>query len=279
MTINPDDPLSISPFVIGEEVVFETNDSRQTVHLEAWGQNANYYPSRFNKGVPDTTFCVLGDVIWDDPKPYVIYGEIFITACKLTIPPGTRVHVHGGIARNDLFGTFNDGILYTLGNGKIEILGTAENPVVIQGDRLEEPFTNQPGQWTGIVLGTGSKGNIIEHAIIKNGIFGVYVDSTADLSIRNSQIFNTAGSGIIGYRGEIEATNTLVYNNGSNSVQIILGGNYQFDHCTLASYGVDAAALGMSNFTCYDDFLTCAEIGIFPTKSILQKFDHFWLST
>jgi hypothetical protein len=45
--------------------------------------------------------------------------------------------------------------------------------------------------------------------------------------------------------------NCLVYNNGFHSIQLVHGGDYKFDYCTIASYGVDAAALAMSNFICY----------------------------
>lgn len=262
VTVDPDEPVSVSPFVIEEQVFFETNGVQQMVNLEAWGQNANYFPSRFNKGVPVAITCGNGIFDWNDPKPYVIYGEIFIDSCTLNIPAGARIYVHGGIARNEVFGVFNDGIIYTLDEGRINIKGTAENPVVIQGDRLEEPFQEVSGQWTGIVIGDGSKGNVIEYAEIKNSIFGVYVDSAAELSIKNSQIYNTAGNGIIGYHSSIDGENVLCYNNESNSVQLVFGGNYQFDHCTFASYGVDASALGMSNFVCFDDILTCNELVI-----------------
>ena len=83
VTIDPDQPLSVSPFVIEDKVVFETGDQRREVRLEAWGQNANYFPGRFNKGVPVVLSCNNDKIVWDDPKPYVIYGEIFIDSCAL----------------------------------------------------------------------------------------------------------------------------------------------------------------------------------------------------
>ena len=253
VTVDPDQPLSASPFIINENVVFETNDNVQKVVLEAWGQNANYFPSRFNKGIPTVLTCNNQELIWDDPKPYVIYGEIFIDSCMLTVMEGTQIYVHGGIARNDVFGTFNDGILYTLQRGKLNFKGTLENPVVIQGDRLETPFQDDPGQWFGIIIGRNSKGSNFEHTIIKNSNIGVYVDSAGSATLKNSQIFNTAGSGILAYQSTINAENTLIYNNFGNSVQLIKGGNYKFSYCTFASYGVDASALAMSNFFCFDD--------------------------
>ena len=257
VTVNPDDPLSVSPFVIEDKLVFQTNDNVQEVYLEAWGQNANYFPSRFNKGVPVVLSCDDETIIWDDPKPYVIYGEVFIDSCLLIIPGGARIHVHGGIARNELFGIFNDGFIYTLENGSLHVLGTEEDPVIIQGDRLEENFIDDPGQWQGIILGKGSKNNRVEFATIRNSLFGIYVDSSAELSIKNAEFYNTNSSGIIGFHSKITAENSLVYNNASTSVLLIHGGDYDFTYCTFASYGVDASALSMSNFFCYDDVFSC----------------------
>lgn len=267
VTVDPDQPLSVSPFVIEEEVLVEVNGNTQRVVLEAWGQNANYFPSRFNKGVPVVLTCGNNEIVWDDPKPYVIYGAIFIDSCTLVLPPGARLHVHGGIARNDLFGVYNDGIIYTLSEGKIRVQGTAEAPVTIQGDRLEEDFQEATGQWNGIIIGRGSRGNIIEHATIKNARFGILADSSSEVSLRSTQIYNTASSGIVGFSSTITAENTLVYNNGSTSVQLILGGDYRFTYCTLASYGVNASALAMSNFFCYDDPLNCQVREIRPLKA------------
>lgn len=257
VTIDPDQPLSVSPFVIEDQVVFETNGNVQHVRLEAWGQNANYFPSRFYKGVPVVLSCDNGTIIWDDPKPYVIYGELFIDSCALQIMAGTRIYIHGGIAQNDVFGIFNDGIIYTLEGGKLHIKGTAENPVVIQGDRLEEDFTDVDGQWNGIFLGKGSTDNTIEFATIKNAIVGIYADSTSDLTISNAQIYNTSGSGLLAFHCKVVATNCLIYNAGVNAVQLIQGGNYSFDYCTIVNYGVNAAAISMSNYYCYDDPFFC----------------------
>lgn len=275
VTIDPDEPLSESPFVIEDKVSFQTGDKRQEVRLEAWGQNANYFPSRFNKGVPVVLSCNNDKIVWDDPKPYVIYGEIFIDSCALEVMAGARIHVHGGIARNEVFGVFNDGIIYTLANGSIRLLGTQENPIIVQGDRLEEPFQDDPGQWQGIILGRGSKGNVMEWTTVKNAIFSVYVDSLAELTAVNSQFYNTNSSGIIGFHSTIRLENCLVYNNLSTSVQLILGGDYTFDYCTVASYGVDASAISMSNFFCYDDFLNCRILEENPLRARFRNCIFF----
>jgi hypothetical protein len=260
VTIDPDQPLSVSPFVIEDRVVFETNGNTQSVNLEAWGQNANYIPSRFSRGTLTVLPCPGGELTWDDPKPYVLYGILAINDCLLTIPAGTHVYVHGGVAMTDIDGqtiSFNDGRLGTGPTGSIHILGTKEEPVIIQGDRLEEAFLDEPGQWVGLYFGQGSKNNIIRNATIRNSIFGVYADSTANVQLDDVAIYNTASSGLIGFRSTINATNCLIYNNGFTSLQLIQGGDYTFNYCTVASYGVDASALAMTNFFCYDDPLFC----------------------
>lgn len=257
VTINPNAPLSISPFIFNEELVLEVNGNKQIVTLEAWGQNANYFPSRFNQGVPVVLSCQNGQISWNDPKPYVIYGEIFIDSCTLNIPPGTRIYVHGGVVKNKAFGVFNDGILYTLPFGKLIMNGTFQKPIIIQGDRLEAEYQDVAGQWYGIILGRGSKGNQISYTTIKNSIVGLYVDSTASCTLNNSRIFNTSSNGLVGVRATINADNCLIYNNGGNAVQFINGGDYQLNYCTIASYGSNSSALGMTNYVCYDDPVTC----------------------
>lgn len=271
VTIDPNQPLSESPFVIEDKILFETNGNMQEVHVEAWGQNANYFPSRFNAGVQVLLSCQDGTIQWNDPKPYVIYGEVLIDDCLLEISAGTQIYVHGGVFQDTVRGIFNDGSLITLQNGSIHAKGTAENPIVIQGDRLEEPFQEVSGQWNGVVVGRGSRNNIFEYTTIKNARFGMIVDSLGQVDLINTQIFNTVSSGIIGFAGNINAENCLVYNNGSTSIRLTLGGNYDFNYCTVASYGVDAGALSLENFFCYDDPFECNVLEAFPLRATFRN--------
>ena len=168
VTVDPDQPLSISPFVIEDQLLFDVNGETQSVLLEAWGQNANYIPSRFGGGGQVALVC-NGEVVWDDPKPYVIFGIVVIDdGCTLRIPAGTKVYVHGGLQRtfvpdpenpNDSLRIFyNDGRIIVNSRGRLIVEGTQEEPVVIQGDLLEPEFSDITGQWFGIVMVGGSKG-------------------------------------------------------------------------------------------------------------------------
>lgn len=256
VTINPDDPVSVSPFFVYDEVIFETNGNTQSVTLEAAGQNANYFPSRWHNDSIAVFSCNGSEVIWDDPKPYVLYGIVGFVDCKLTIPAGARIHVHGGLARDEDGDIYNTGRLVISENASINVQGTVENPVIFEGDRTEDElgfdFKNADGQWTGLIFSRGSKDNVIENAVVKNARFGIFLDSAADLSIKNTQVINTSGPGLFAYHAQVNAENCLFYNNGTNSVQLVYGGDYNFDYCTLANYGGDASALVMTNGVCDD---------------------------
>ncbi|MCC6723137.1 MAG: right-handed parallel beta-helix repeat-containing protein [Saprospiraceae bacterium] len=257
VTINPDDPLSNSPYFVYDSIRFETNGNEQWVTLEAWGQNANYIPNRWSKDSITLYSCGGGEVIWDDPKPYVIYGIVAFDDCTLTLPAGARIHVHGGLSRaiDPTSGKsliYNTGRLFFLENGRLNVQGTPENPVIFEGDRLEDDFKEADGQWTGIILGAGSTGHYMENAVVKNSLFGVYVDSSAELSMKNVQVYNTSGVGLFAYHAAVTAENCLFYNNGTHAIQLANGGDYNFTYCTLANYGTDASALSMANGVCYD---------------------------
>lgn len=254
VTVDPDQPLSDSPFVLSESILFNTNGNEQTVLLEAWGQNANYIPNNTNAGAFALLTCDLQTVTWDDPKPYVIYGILIVDSCELVLPAGTEVFVHGGLVNSPTLGTFNDGQMLFLQDGSIRSEGTEEDPVIIQGDRLESEFEDVEGQWTGIRLLDGSTNNFFSHTTIKNSILGVFADSATTVTLENAQIFNTAGAGILASHASVTATNCLFYNNYSGGVQIGYGGQYRFDHCTIANYGIQASAVSMNNVLCLDQF-------------------------
>ncbi len=272
-TIDPDLPISASPFVIEENLVFQSGETQQKVVIEAWGQNAVYLTGQ-EGGRASLLTCDLGTFSFDDPRPYVIFGQLLVDSCTLNIPAGKQVYFHGGLARAEVDSqnvTFNDGWLFIQKDGRLQIEGTVEEPVVLQTDRLESVFQDDPGQWTGVIFAPESRGNTIRYAEIRNSIVGVYVDSAAELSLENVEIAYTAGSGLVGIHSEVEAVNSVFHSNGGSSIQLVHGGSYNFRYCTVATFGVDAAAISMANFTCFDDPLVCEEVGFFPLNVSIEN--------
>jgi len=266
VTVDPDQPVSISPFVIEEHLIIKSGTSEKRVLLEAWGQNANYFPNRETGGQLVGLGCNGGEIVWDDPKPYVIYGLLFIDSCHLVIPAGTQVFVHGGIARQDEI-IFTDGGLFFLEEGRLTTEGTADQPVVIQGDRLEGVFDDVSGQWSGIRFLSGSKGHQLNHTHIKNSTVGIRADSASAAQLSNLIISNTSNIGIIGVQADLEVDNTLIHSNGPQSVAMLYGGNYRYRHCTVANYGNQSAAVYMDNFTCVN-----AECNLINTHPLHVEF-------
>lgn len=252
-TIDPDQPLSVSPFVIEDYLTVEYNDQSEAILFEAWGQNANYITGRSAAGSinPRLLSCNMGQFVFDDPKPYIIHGQLVIDSCEVIIPAGTQVYIHGGLIFNE-GSVFNDGIIVCFKDGRLVCEGIADQPVVFQGDRLEENFQNSQGQWVGIRLFNESTGNVFNHTIIKNSIIGVRVDSMANLVANNSRFINTSSAGVIGFHADIDLNNCEFYNNGTNAVQIGFGGQYDLNHCTIYNSNNQDPGIVASNFTCQD---------------------------
>lgn len=263
VTIDPDQPASLSPFVISDAIEFQTNGVQQRIVLEAWGQNAIYIPNNVNsKGVARLT-CDNLEVVWNDSRPYVVFGVLLVDSCTLRIQEGVRVHFHGGVVQN-AGGVYTDGFIYTQSDGVLRVEGSPASPVVFRTDRLEEGFNQLPGQWGGIRLGPNSKGHSFRHARIFNSVVGILVDSSATLDIAYSEIGYTSGSGLVSYAGDIRADNVLIHDNGRQGVQLLLGGDHRFRYCTLANFNNTAEALQASNIYCLDPL--CSESYRLPLR-------------
>ena len=268
VTVDPDQPLSISPFIIEEFLTINSGGSEKKVQLEAWGQNANYFPSRNTQGQIVGLGCRGGQITWDDPRPYVINGLLFIDSCEIVVPPGTQIFVHGGIARQDDI-IFGDGGLFFLPDGRLTISGTVDNPVIIQGDRLEPAFADVPGQWAGIRFLAGSTGHSIRHAEIRNSTVGIRADSASNVDISNVIIANTSNIGLLAIHAELQADNLLIHSNGPQSIAMTFGGSYNFRHCTIANFQNQSAGVFMDNFTCRNE-----ECSVIETNPLEVNFTN-----
>lgn len=222
VTIDGGNPSN--PFFVKDSIVFRTNGNIQDVKLVAWGQDAHY----FKDSVLD---C---NIIWGDvTKPYVIYQSVLVPqGCKLTINPGVKVYSDVG------------SLIYVAGT--LEVKGTKDNTVVLQGARLGAAFEQVPGQWGGIHLLTTSKDNSIEFAEIKNAMVGLRVDSLssngqAKVKMKNTVIKNMSAVGVLGYTARLEMENCEVSNCGRFTFALDLGGDAKLNHCTFANLGGDFA--------------------------------------
>lgn len=227
VTIDPQN--SDLPVVVLDSIQFMTNGNVQDVKLMAFGQDVHLYND-----------SIIGDAHWVNDKPYLIYNSVMVDSlCTLEIDPGVQLYFHN-----------NSSLIVA---GRLQVNGTKDEPVVFQGDRLEKYYADKAGQWGAtykrngetyyfgnIHFLSGSSGNTINYAIIKNGTKGIQIDNHVDeettLTLSNTVISNMSIAGIYAQTANLDVYNTLINNCDYYAAALIYGGRYNFVHTTLVNY-------------------------------------------
>ena len=285
VNINPDTPISNSPFFVKDSILFITGQFKQEVKLLAYGQNARYIVA--NQGSEGLRYRVVAGehetVTWNKDLPYVVYGWAVIDSTgTLIIDPGTKLYFH------------NNSGLWAYRYSNLEVNGTLQEPILFRGDRLESWFDTDYAQWSRIWINEGADATI-NNAIITNAFVGIqveplpYNDNHVDITtnslvkIDNTIIKNTQDCGVLSRFLNIEMTNCVIANNGASSLQLE-GGNYTLKHLTVANYFKQAErkapACYMSNVVSFynnspwdikADFVNCIIDGKLETEIIVNK--------
>ncbi len=217
--VNIDPTASDLPFIIRDSIQLTFNGVNELVQLEAWGQNAHFLRNK----------RISADESWSNDLPYVILGSLLVDADRtLTINKGCRIYIHA------------DAPLIIDGTLNVNGLADTVDRVYFQGDRLDEPYKDFPAAWPGIFFRTSSKDNVINYAVIRNAYQAIAVQdvpSTANpkVTLNECIVENAYDAGIIAINSSVRARNCQISNCGKNVV-LIKGGDYEFTHCTVASY-------------------------------------------
>ena len=262
-------------FLYTDQILFDEGTNQQKVELVTLIQDAYFlFPKRFNDGTTETLTIegiekpVYGFVLdendpangneyhWGNDKPYVVYGYAAVASSKtLTIDPGARVHFHA-----------ESGII--VGNGAtLKAVGTLEDKIIFEGDRLEPDFDNVAGQWETIWLTAGSTNNEIEHVIIKNAIVGLNIDSNDGnfMPIKNTEIYNSSLIGLYAKTAKIQGENIVINNAGIASLYCAIGGSYDFKHCTFNNNWSSSRQVAVALNNYYEDI-----DGVIQTEPLTQ---------
>ena len=240
-------------FLYTDAIEFDSGSNQQKVELVTLVQDAIFlYPELFDDGTTEELifgydedgnaitekgfFLDDAELNFTNEKPYVIYGLAAVPSGKtLNIEAGARIHFHeeSGII------VAEDASLHV--NGEVSTTENLENEVIFEGDRLEPGFSDVPGQWFAIWLTEGSTNNFINHATIKNATVGILMDSNdgtnnPTLTVKNTQIYNSANIGLLARTGNVVGENVVINNSGQASLNLSLGGTYNFTNCTFANY-------------------------------------------
>ena len=230
VTVNPTSALS--PMLIKDSIIFETNGNLQYVNLTAIGRNVYLQkPDHFpTNGLPPYSIITC-NATWTNDKPHLIFGYAVVdSACTLTMLPGTQVYLN------------KYAVLWVYKGGSLQVRGSHGNEVTFQGARLEPEYKVIPGQWGKIWLMKGSINDSIDWAKIKNGAIGIQVEQPDAsgikpyVAITNTIITNMEAAAIYGINGNIRSNNCVFANCGQYVAALTQGGSYNFLQCTFADY-------------------------------------------
>lgn len=219
-----------------DSILFLVNNRQQEVKLQAYAQDALLLQGT----------VIRGDTVIEEPRPLLIYDSLSIApnAC-LTLTSGCRLFFHDGAGLHV--------------HGRLTVEGTREHPVIFRGDRTDRlfpylPYDRLPGQWEGIRIYPESSHNMIRHADIHGGAFGICAEATdseqEQLTLEHSVIRQVSGNALELTDGKSLIANCELSNAGKNCV-LLQGGNHTFIHCTLANFFSwnlrEGSALRLSN--------------------------------
>ena len=235
--LNAPDRDSDTPVVENDKLVFVTEAGvSQQVVLTASGQSV----------IPLKGMVVKQDTLLNARRPYQILDSLVVEE---------NATLRLGAGASLLFHPEANFIV----KGTVRAEGTAENPVLMRGDRLgnmfqKQPYDRIPGQWGGVELRETSYGNYFNFCDIHSGRFGLRCDSSdverEKLRLENSILHNTQEDALQVRMSRVFVGNTQITNSGGNCVTL-LGGNSTFVHCTIGNFyvfvGGRGTALAFSN--------------------------------
>ncbi len=179
-------------------------------------------------------------------RPYLVVDSLVVDAgCTLTLAAGVRMLFHP------------DAELIV--HGRLIARGEADAEVEMRGDRLgnmlsQVPYDNIPNGWGGVHFTSESYGNELHYTNIHSGSYGLRLDSCdasrQKLLLDCVTLHNVGGDGLSARSCNVVARNTQISNAAGNCLTL-LGGRYNFAHCTIAQFyplvGGNGVALRFSN--------------------------------
>ena len=235
--------------------------------LEAWAWDA----------LTLRNVVVSSDSTIDTRKPIVVFGVMRIEPGATLTLLGSQLYFHDQ-AGIDVYGT-------------LRAEGSAEQPVVMRGDRLDRMFSYLPyhrvsGQWRGLHFFGSSTGNTLSYTQVLSANDALIVDSAQidDLQPRllmsRSVVHNAKGYGLWAVGAHVRLDHCQLTNTLNNCLSVV-GGRVEVDHCTLGQFYPFAAerghALSIAN-TYMKEFPADASHQQSYTKRVDVPLEHFHCS-
>ena len=210
------------PTLLEDHLEFVTNGKTQKVLLSAWGQDV---------------VRIKGDTIrrnthFTDDKPYLIYDTMFVSpGVTLTLDAGTTLLFHDKAALRCA--------------GRMRANGTADEPVIFRGDRLDHivgstSFDIMSGQWGGVIFTPPTMGNVLNHVIMKGSSIGMHCSANGDttqcaLKLVNCVLTNSSSTCLATATCYVKLIGTEI-SDAAEEVGYFAGGKVEATQCTFANY-------------------------------------------
>lgn len=212
------------PARVDRTLTFTTNGVTRKVVLTAESQDVERL----------TDPVITADTRWRPTHPRRIYG-------RLTVAPGATLTLEAGTTL-----LFHDKASVEV-EGRLVCLGTAEQPVVMRGDRLgsvvgDISFDLLASQWHGVRLTPQSAGNELSFTEIRNTVSGLTADTT-DLALVNCRLRNSAGRVLTSNHSTLRAVGSEFAEAAEGAV-LLCGGSAEMVNCTFSNYYLFAAITG-----------------------------------
>ena len=239
VTINPSQINT--PFLVTDSIIFRSGRTEQDVDLIAYGQDAHFIVADAQSLVPYKLVAGAGETVhFTSDKPWVIYGFAAVDSMgTLIIDDGAKIYFHK-----------NSGIWVY--QGSLQVNGTAANPVLFRGDRINDPSADRKaGQWSRIWLMESAQNSEIKHAIIANAEVGIDIQSlSGTVAIRNCLIKQSYFQGIQIRNATVLIENSIIANSELQNTMTVQIGDVTANHVTIGNYAntKGAAALLFQNY-------------------------------
>ena len=210
------------PTYIEDRLEFVTNGVKQSVLLNAWGQDV---------------VRISGDTIsrnmrFTANKPYLIYDTMFVKeGVTLTIDEGATLLFHDKAAMRCA--------------GRVLANGSVDAPITFRGDRLDHivgstSFDIMSGQWGGVIFTPPTMGNVLKHVIMKGSTIGMHCSAKGDttqcaLKLINCVLTNSAATCLATEACYVELIGTEI-SDAASVVAYFNGGKVMASQCTFANY-------------------------------------------
>ena len=210
------------PTLLEDHLEFVTNGMTQKVLLSAWGQDV---------------VRIKGDTIrrnthFTADKPYLIYDTMFVSpGVTMTLDAGTTLLFHDKAALRCA--------------GRMRANGTADEPVIFRGDRLDHivgstSFDIMSGQWGGVIFTPPTMGNVLNHVIMKGSSIGMHCSANGDttqcaLKLVNCVLTNSSSTCLATATCYVKLIGTEI-SDAAEEVGYFAGGKVEATQCTFANY-------------------------------------------